>query len=209
MIPEAEMKELTTRQAIEDRRSIRRFKPDPVPREQIMQLLEAARLAPSGCNSQPWRFKVVEDADTKAKLMAAANKQPFIGAAPVVLVCCVDIKGYVEDSIATIDALQAAGQLPAHMADSVRGSAKRVAAAPRDLAARGIAFNMAIAGEHIALRALDFGLGTCWVHAFDEARVREMFGWGERLHVAALLPVGYPAESPEPRPRRPLEGFLL
>jgi nitroreductase len=50
---------LTTKEAIEKRRSIRKFKPDPVPEEHIMALLDSARLAPSGSNAQPWRFKVV------------------------------------------------------------------------------------------------------------------------------------------------------
>ncbi|MCX5797617.1 MAG: nitroreductase family protein [Elusimicrobia bacterium] len=203
------MKELTTKQAILARRSIRRYKPDPVPEEHLTQLLEAARLAPSGSNSQPWRFKIVQDPATKAKLMAVANDQPFIGAAPVVLVCCVDIKAYAAGTIATIDAMRADGQLPAPMAESIRRRTQDLVDGPRDLAARGIAFNMGIAGEHIALRALDFGLGTCWVRAFDEARVRELFGWDENLHVAALIPVGYPDESPKARPRRPLDELIL
>ena len=203
------MKELTTKQAISARRSIRRFKPDPVPEEHITQLLEAARLAPSGSNSQPWRFKIVTDPAVKAKLMAAANNQPFIGSAPVVLVCCVDIKGYAAGTLATINAMQADGQLPAPMAESIRRRTQDLVDGPRDLAGRGIAFNMGIAGEHIALRALDFGLGTCWVRAFDEDRVRELFGWGENLHVVALLPIGTPAESPQARPRRPLAELIL
>jgi len=203
------MKELSTKQAISERRSIRRFKPDPVPEEHITELLEAARLAPSGSNSQPWRFKVVKDPATKAKLMAAANGQPFIGAAPVVLVCCVDIPGYAAGTMATVDAMRAGGQLSAAMAESLRRRTQDLVSGPRDLAARAVAFNMGIAGEHIALRALDFGLGTCWVRAFEEAAVRGLFGWGEDLYVAALLPVGYPAEQPAARPRRGLAEIIL
>jgi Nitroreductase len=52
---------LSTKEAIENRRSIRDFKPDDISDEIIMQLLESARLAPSGCNAQPWRFKIVRD----------------------------------------------------------------------------------------------------------------------------------------------------
>jgi nitroreductase len=48
---------LSTKEAINRRRSIRKFKPDPVPDECITALLESARPAPSGCNAQPWRFK--------------------------------------------------------------------------------------------------------------------------------------------------------
>ena len=191
------MPQLTTKEAIAARRSIRRFKPDPVSDEHIAELLDAARLAPSGSNAQPWRFKIVKDAPTRALLMAAANNQKFIGAAPVVLVCCVDIQGYVAGTLATVEALSAAGGLPADMAVSIRRRTEELAAGPRDLAAARIAFNIGIAGEHIALRAL------------DEQRVRELFGWSENIYVAALLPIGYPAEAPPPRPRRPLSEMIL
>lgn len=203
------MNQLTTKEAIAARRSIRRFKPDPVSDEHIAELLDAARLAPSGSNAQPWRFKIVKDAPTRVNLMAAANNQKFIGAAPVVLVCCVDIQGYVAGTLATVAALSAAGGLPADMAASIRRRTEELAAGPRDLAAARIAFNIGIAGEHIALRALDFGLATCWVRALDEQRIRELFGWSENIYVAALLPVGYPAEAPPPRPRRPLSEMIL
>ena len=54
-------------EAIKKRRSIRKFKPDPIPEEKIRLLLESARLAPSGTNTQPWRFVVIKDNDTKKK----------------------------------------------------------------------------------------------------------------------------------------------
>ena len=59
---------LTVMEAIQQRRSIRKFKPDPVPDELITQMLEAARLAPSGTNRQPWRFQVIKDQDLKEKM---------------------------------------------------------------------------------------------------------------------------------------------
>jgi len=56
---------MTVQQAIEARRSIRKFKPDPVSDEDVMRLMQAARLAPSGTNHQPWRFYVIKDNETK------------------------------------------------------------------------------------------------------------------------------------------------
>ncbi|MCG6537539.1 MAG: nitroreductase family protein, partial [Syntrophales bacterium LBB04] len=79
---------LTTKEAIEKRRSIRKFKPDPIPEEHIMALLDSARLAPSGSNSQPWRFKVVRDRETRLQLAQASYKQSFIAEASIVFVCC-------------------------------------------------------------------------------------------------------------------------
>jgi nitroreductase len=72
-----------------------------------------------------------------------------------------------------------------------------------------IAANVIIAIEHIVLRALDFGLGTCWIRLLDEQRVKKIFGWDENVAVVALLPLGYPAESPAPRKRLPVEELLL
>jgi nitroreductase len=72
-----------------------------------------------------------------------------------------------------------------------------------------MAFNVAIAVEHIVLRALDFGLGTCWVRLIEEQKVREIFGWDDNLYVVALLPVGYPDESPPPRKRLPVQELLI
>ncbi len=58
-----------------------------------------------------------------------------------------------------------------------------------------VALNAAIAIEHIVLRALDFGLGTCWVRLFDVPAVKKLFKWDENIHVTALLPLGYPDEK--------------
>jgi nitroreductase len=96
---------LNTKDAIEQRRSIRRFKPDPIPDEQIMALLDAARLAPSGSNAQPWRFKIVKDQGTKEKLAQAGYNQAFIADAPVVIICCADIKGYLDGTVSGIQDL--------------------------------------------------------------------------------------------------------
>jgi len=59
------MKQLSTKEAIESRRSIRKFQSTEVSDQIIYELLESARFAPSGCNAQPWRFKIVNDFKTK------------------------------------------------------------------------------------------------------------------------------------------------
>ena len=72
-----------------------------------------------------------------------------------------------------------------------------------------IAFNVAIAIEHIVLRALDFRLGTCWVRLIDEQAIRAIFGWDDTISVVALFPIGYPDESPAPRKRRSIEDIVI
>ena len=73
---------------IRERRSVRVYKSDPIPEESILRVLEAARLAPSGKNLQPWKFVVVQDFELKKKLAKASNQQDFIADAPLIIVAC-------------------------------------------------------------------------------------------------------------------------
>lgn len=200
---------LPTKDAIEKRRSIRKFKRKPVPDEQITALIEAARLAPSASNTQPWRFKIVSDDDTKAKLAEAAYHQSFVAQAPVVLVCCADLQGYFEGIKARSQEFGKEGALEETMLRVLRGRAEQLKTVNIRELAPGIAFNVAIAIEHIVLRALDFGLGSCWVRMLDEQKIKTIFGWKNSIHVVALLPLGYPDEAPNPRKRRAIEELIL
>ena len=65
-------------EAIKTRRSIRKYRREPIPDEKLESIFEAARLAPSAGNRQPWRFVVVQDADRKKALAEAANNQTFL-----------------------------------------------------------------------------------------------------------------------------------
>jgi nitroreductase len=200
---------LTTKEAIEKRRSIRKFKPDSIPDEHVMELLNSARLAPSGCNAQPWRFKVVKQADVKAKLAEAAHDQAFISQAPVVIVCCADIQGYLDGTVSGVQDLGKIGAIEDRVVKILQGKAKHLETIERNELGPRIAANVAIAIEHIVLRALDFGLGSCWIRLIDEQKVKELFGWDDNIYVVALLPIGYPAEFPQDRKRLGLNEILI
>ncbi len=200
---------LTTKEAIESRRSIRKFRPDPVPDECIREMLGSARLAPSGCNAQPWRFKVVREPAVRRQLADAAHGQSFIAEAPVVIVCCADIRGYLDGTVSGIQDLGRIGAVEGRIVEILVDRARHMKTCALDEIGPRIAANVIIAVEHMVLRALDFGLGTCWVRLLDEKAVRTIFGWDENITVVALLPVGYPAEMPEARKRLPLEDLLF
>ena len=200
---------LTTKDAIERRRSIRKFKHDPIPNHHIMALIEAARLAPSASNAQPWRFKIVADDETKAKLAEAAYHQSFIAQAPVVLVCCADLRRYFEGVSTRDQDFGKEGALEETIVRVLRERAEHLKAMNVQDFAPSIAFNVAIAIEHIVLRALDFGLGTCWVRMIDEQKIKDIFDWSNSIHVVALLPLGYPDEAPAARYRRAVEELML
>ena len=98
---------------LRSRRSIRKFKPEPPPRELLLKVIDAARFAPSAKNSQPWRFIIVEDPEVKSRL---ARIHPFakpLESAPVAIVvaCCIDespLSYMLDCSAATVYLLLAA-----------------------------------------------------------------------------------------------------
>ena len=204
-----EDKLLTTKEAIENRRSIRKFKTDPVSDDIILALLESARLAPSGCNAQPWRFKIVKDDATKSQLKSIAYNQTFITEAPVILVVCADVQGYLDGRTSGVQDLGRMGVFTEEICDILHKKTKNKSQMSIENLSMSVAFNVAIAIEHIVLRALDFGLGTCWMRLMDDKAVRQLFNWGEKIYPVALLPIGYPLEFPLPRKRRTIEEIII
>jgi nitroreductase len=76
--------------AIKDRRSVRKYKPESIPAEKLEIILEAARLAPSAGNRQPWRFVVVQEGSRKKAVAEAANNQIFMNDATAIVVAVCD-----------------------------------------------------------------------------------------------------------------------
>jgi nitroreductase len=70
------------------------------------------------------------------------------------------------------------------------------------------AIDVAIALDHMTLAAVSLDLGTCWIGAFYEEKVKEILGVPQEVRVVALLPLGYPAEQPGPRPRKSLDDVV-
>jgi len=169
---------------VQRRRSVRRYMPGPVSRSLVDQCLEAARLAPSACNSQPWSFLVVDEPGRRDRLAAAA----FAG---VYAMCAF------------------ARQAPVLVAMVTERS--RFSAALGGLW-RGVQYNLVdigIAGEHFALQAAELGLGTCWLGWFDEKAVRRELALPRGTRVDILFALGWPADAPPPagQVRRPLDAI--
>ena len=195
-------------EAIKKRRSIRKFKPDPIPEEKIRLLLESARLAPSGTNTQPWRFVVIKDNDTKKKLQEAAHNQRHIGRAPVIIVCCADLKAFKEFP-ERVDELIESGALPERTREVfIPYLNKGMDTVTKDALMVAAAANVAIAVEHIVLQAVEIGLGTCWVRWYEDNKVKEILDIPEHVEVMALLPIGVPDEDPSRRPRLELDQLV-
>jgi nitroreductase len=80
--------EMSILEVIKERRSVRKYKPDPIPDEVLQRVLDAARFSPSGKNLQPWKFILVKDESLKQRLAKASVGQSFIAEAPFVVVAC-------------------------------------------------------------------------------------------------------------------------
>jgi len=165
-------------EAIRARRSIRRYKPNAVPHEKEIALLEALRLSPSAGNRQPCRFILVRDPELIRRLAEECSWQRLaplraLTTAPVVIVGC----GVPSES------------LPVGSQD-------------------GEIVDVVIALQSAVLAATGLGLGTCWIGAFHEDRVKTLLGVPEEVRVIALLAVGVPDESPPAKSRKELREIL-
>lgn len=188
---------LTVKEAIEKRRSIRKFKSTPVPDELLNQILEAARLAPSGTNRQPWRFQVIREGPLKKKLIEEASLgSEALNTAPVIIACGSEMLTFVKNNPLAPPGGQYFG------ADSED---------PEELRKFQPDANMytAIAVTHMTLMATALGLGSCWVQRIRYGQVARVLGWPRHMAVLTMLALGYPDEEPPPRPRVSMDTILL
>lgn len=160
-----EFKELVSR-----RFSCRKFIDKPVEEEKILQCLESARLSPSACNAQPWKFVVVNDSQLKQKVSAEATSgvykiSKFIQNAPVLIVVVADKGSF----------LSRAGSL-------IRNT-------------RFYLIDIGIVCQQLVLQATDLGLGTCYVGWFNEEGVRKSLGIPKKFDIPLIICLGYPDES--------------
>ena len=195
-------------EAMKARRSIRKFKADPIPEALVTQLIQAAQLAPSGSNIQPTRFIVIKSDAVRAQL-SEATPLPFVSQAPLVLACCIDLESLGGMSTRARE-LKEAGAFVDTPLDKMdlESYAKRKPMDPT-VAEAYLRLNAAIALDHLTLRAVDLGLGTCWVMMFNQEKVKEILGLDENYNVVALLPIGYPDQNPKARPRIELSQIIL
>lgn len=163
---------MTFLELVKTRRSVKRYSAKSVSREVIARCLEAAQLAPSACNSQPWYFIVVDDQDLKNKVANAAfsgiySMNSFAKDAPVLVVVVRDKSSY----------FAALGGY-----------------------CRGIQFSLidiGIACEHFILQAEEEGVGTCWLGWFNEKAVKKILGIPHNKKADIMISMGYPENGEE------------
>ena len=152
------------------RQSTRKYLDKPVEREKIERCLEAARLAPSACNCQPWKFIVVDDPELKTMVanqtfgkLVSFNR--FTLEAPVLVLVIAERQNAF-----------------ARFAGIIKKRPLKY-------------FDIGIAAEHFCLAATQQGLGTCMLGWFDEGAVKDILGVGEHKRVELIIAVGYPVSD--------------
>jgi nitroreductase len=170
---------------IEMRRSIRKYMDKPVEDEKILCLLESARLAPSGSNTQPWHFIVVKSELSRQKLSEASNNQKWMLSAPVFIVCVADIRCRIKEDVEVV----VNENSPQHEL-------------------KQIIRDTSIAIEHFVLEADNQELDTCWVSWFTQEAIRPILNIPSDKYVVCILTLGYADELPKARPRKKLEEII-
>ncbi len=149
------------------RRSIREYDTRPIESWKMDAILEAARLAPSSSNSQPWRIIIVTDPGLKVKLSTATpagiKQYPWMNDTPAIFVLC-----------------------------SVKSKEHKIG---QFLGKNYELVDMGIVGEHIVLTATELGLATCWIGWFQKTRTKHILGIPASWQVVCLIPMGYPKKG--------------
>ncbi len=151
-----------------NRYSCRSYINKPVARDKIERCLEAARLAPSACNSQPWHFIVVEASPLKDKLC----KKSFSG--------IYSMNSFVSDAPVLVVVIRDMSKCVARLGGLVRGVDFSL-------------IDIGIACEHFVLQATEEGLSTCWIGWFNGDAVKSVLGLPKKVRVDILISLGYPA----------------
>lgn len=180
---------METLDAVNTRRSVRRFSDRPVEPEKLRIVLESARMAPSWANLQCWRFVVVRDEATRRRISELAYVDGFFAA-----------KGYQSNpsqlALAEAPAVIVACAVPNQSGD-LRGQQYYMT-------------DVGLAAGFMMLAAHDQGLGTVFVGLFDDKALADMLAIPAYISIVGLIPIGYPLQEPTGRPpRKPYEEVVF
>ena len=164
---------------IQKRQSDRQYEARPVDRELVVKCLEAARLAPSACNSQPWKFVVVDEPQLVLQVGEAAagmGMNKFAKEVPVIVAVVLEKMN-----------------LTARIGSVIKDKEYSL-------------LDMGIAVENFCLQAAELGLGTCIMGWFDEKKVKKLLGIKNK-RVPLLITLGYPAGETRRKIRKSLDDM--
>ncbi len=173
---------MTFQELINLRQSVRKYSETPVEREKIEKIIDAVHIAPSACNSQPWKIIIVDDPELKNEVAKATFSKTiafnkFTIEAPVIAVLVIE---------------------KAKLIAQIGGSIKDMEYPKIDIG---------IAAAHFCLQAAELGLGTCMIGWFDEKKIRQLLKIPEKRKIGLVITLGYPSADYKLRKkiRKPLD----
>jgi len=169
---------MTFKDLILKRQSVRKYKQEPVPTESIAACIEAARLAPSACNSQSWKYIVV---DEEVLLQKVAKSAEGMG---------------MNSFFSQVPCIVAVVQEKPNATSAIGSRIKN-----KDFSL----IDIGISVEHFCLQAAELGIGTCIVGWFDEEKVRQLLKVPENLRIPLLITVGFGDDEPRVKDRKPTD----
>lgn len=158
---------------IKNRRSIRGYKSDPIPEASLQRIAEAVQLAPSACNLQPWKVRIITDPELRAKICSHYSAAWLAEAPAIAVVLANDEECW-----------------------------KRLEGDPI------IGIDIGIVMEHLVLAATAEGLGTCWICAYDIAKMNKALNVLAPWSVLAISPLGYSNVQCKELERKPLNDIF-
>ncbi len=184
-------------QLLTTRFSTRRFLPTPIPAPVLEDIFEDGLLSPSGGNAQPWRFGVITNPDLIAQVAQIAYNQKWVASAPLLIVLCTV---FASDEVGGRDIQKS--RFPEH--------ASAIASMDQDLywALNQEEHQTKIAGTHMALAALEHGVGSCWVSLFEVRRLACLLNLPSNILPAEILVFGYPEEHQKMQPKKSLDEII-
>lgn len=180
---------------IRKRRSVRAFQNTPIDQDLIDRMLESARLAPSGNNSQPWHFILITSKSGRLEIARACHNQIWMAQAPLLIACVADRGARSKVS-------------PGGEAGRGEGGALPVREDSPDPLLKKVIRDTAIAVDHLVLQAESMGLGTCWIAWFKQDDLRPLLKIPADKYVVAVVCVGIAAGRPKPVPRKPRRDMV-
>lgn len=192
---------LSVSEAAEQRHSIRKYQPKPIPEADLREILRLVSLAPSAFNIQPWRFIVVRDAALQQKLCEASYGQPQMANAPAVIVLYTDMA----DVLSSVEEVIHPG-VPAERVEGMKamilGTYEKMPEEERESfgASQG---NIALG--YLMLVAQGLGYATVPMLGFEAGKVKQILGLPAHVAIPAIVPIGVAAEEGFPAHRHSVD----
>lgn len=204
MINQVTEQRLLVTDAINSRHSIRKFVQEPIPQEDLREILELVRLAPSAWNLQPWRLHVITNTELKEKLKDAAYGQQQVTSAPAVILVCSDMEDVLTNLAETIHPGVPGDRKESEIANlsSLFGSMGIEERGQWGLTQTNIALGF------LMIAAQGLGYATVPMLGFDQIKVKELLGLPEHVKFAAMVPIGRADAEGYPHHRHELDRIV-